>query len=188
MTGANMDPLGAELAFGEAQSLLNAGQVEEAVAELRKAVESRPDQAAYHAWLGWALWRARGEAARAEARDRLDHALVLDPDSTEAHALLGAFLGAAGEPTAARGHLERTLALRPEQREAIEQLVGLYLEAGEPDQAEKLYRRVIAALADREPDLRAALWKQLGRLYEGKLADADAAARAFESAAQIAPG
>ena len=101
---------------------------------------------------------------------------------------MGSFLCAAGEPAAARPHLERTLALRPEQREPIDQLVGIYLDTGEPDQAEKLYRRMIAALGDREPALRATLWEQLGRLYEGKLGDADAAARAFESAAQITPG
>ena len=145
MTAA-MDPLGAELAFGEAQALLAAGELDEAMAQLEKAVDFRPDQAAYHAWLGWALWRARGEAAKGEARDRLDHALALDPDSTEAHALMGSFLCAAGERAAARTHLERTLALRPEQREPIEQLVGIYLDSGEPDQAEKLYRR-----ADRRP-------------------------------------
>jgi Tfp pilus assembly protein PilF len=158
------------------------------VAQLEKAVDCRPDQAAYHGWLGWALWRARGEAAKGEARDRLDHALALDPDSTEAHALMGSFLCAAGERAAARAHLERTLALRPEQREPIAQLVGLYLDSGEPDQAEKLYRRLIGALGDREPSLRASLWEQLGRLYEGKLGDATAAARAFESAAQITAG
>ena len=125
------------------------------MAELARAVDSRPDQAAYHAWLGWALWQARGESRRAEARDRLEHALALDPDSTEAHALMGSFLCAAGDRAAARPHLERTLALRPEQQEPIEQLVGIYLDSGEPDQAEKLYRRLIAALGDREPALRA---------------------------------
>ena len=68
MTTANMDPLGAELAFGEGCSLLAAGQVDEAVVELTRAVHARPDQAAYHAWLGWALWRARGEDGRCGGR------------------------------------------------------------------------------------------------------------------------
>ena len=101
---------------------------------------------------------------------------------------MGSFLRAVGEAGRARPHLERTLALRPEQPEVIDQLAGLYVEAGEPDQAEKLYRRVIAALGEREPGLRAALWEQLGRLYEAKLGDPAAAARAFESAAGIGPG
>ena len=63
---ASMDPLGAELAFGEGRSLLAAGHVAEAVAQLQLAVDSRPDQAAYHAWLGWALWRARGAGGAAK--------------------------------------------------------------------------------------------------------------------------
>jgi tetratricopeptide (TPR) repeat protein len=188
MTDARMDPLGAELAFGEGWSLLAAGKLPEAVVELENAVTARPDQAAYHAWLGWAIWQARGEPARTEARDRLDHALALDPDSVEAHALMGTFLGAVGDPTAARPHLERTLALRPDQGEVVDQLLRIYLDGGEADQAEKLLGRVIASLGDREPALRARLWHELGRLYQGPLDNAAAAARAFESAGQIPPG
>jgi tetratricopeptide (TPR) repeat protein len=188
MTDARMDPLGAELAFVEGRTLLDADNFAEAVPHLQQAVDSRPDQAAYHAWLGWALWRARGTASRDEARDRLEHALALDPDSTEAHALMGSFLSAIEEPEGARPHLERTLMLRPDQPEAADQLVVIYLRAGEPDLAEKLYRRLIGALADREPALRARWWEQLARLYKGPLADPAAAARAVESAAQIAAG
>ena len=185
---AGMDPLGAELAFGEGRALLTAGNVKDAVAKLKKAVDSRPDQAAYHAWLGWSLWKARGAAASGEARDWLSHAVTLDPDSTEAHALLGALLLGTGDPGSARAHLERTLALRPDQPEAIEQLAGIHLASGEADQAEKLYRRIIAVLGEREPDLRARLWQHLSRLYESALRDPDAAARALEHASQITAG
>jgi tetratricopeptide (TPR) repeat protein len=188
MTDARMDPLGAELAFVEGRTLLESDSYAEAVPHLQQAVDSRPDQAAYHAWLGWTLWRARGAAARDEARDRLEHALALDPDSTEAHTLMGSFLSAIEEPEGARPHLERTLMLRPDQPEAADQLVVIYLRAGEPDLAEKLYRRLIGALGDREPGMRARWWEQLARLYKGPLADPAAAARAVESAAQIVPG
>ncbi len=184
----HMDPLGAELAFGEGQALLAEGKMAEAVERLQLAVDSRPDQAAYQAWLGWALWQAQGDGAADQVRERLGHALALDPDSMEAHALLGTFLCAIRAGAEARPHLERALTLRPEQPEVIDKLAGLYIDAGEADQAEKLYRRVIAALGDREPAVRAILWEKLGHLYEAKLGDPAAAALAFRSAAGITPG
>jgi tetratricopeptide (TPR) repeat protein len=183
--GSAMDPLGAELAFVDGRALLDTGQPAEAIPHLQQAVDSRPDQAAYHAWLAWAIWQARGQEAINDVRDRLGHALVLDPDSVEGHALQGAFLCAVGDTANGRTHLERTLALRPEQSEVIDRLVGIYLDHGEPEQAEKLYQKLIAALGDRYPVLRARLWHGLGRLYEGPLADPTAAAKARESAGAI---
>ena len=156
--GQAMDPLGAELAFVDGRALLDTGLPAEAIPHLQQAVDSRPDQAAYHAWLAWAIWQTRGQEAAHDVRERLAHALLLDPDSVEGHALQGAFLCAVGESAAARTHLERTLALRPEQSEVIDRLVGVYLDAGEPVQAEKLYQKLIAALGDRYPVLRKRLW------------------------------
>jgi predicted Zn-dependent protease len=136
------DPLGAELAFAEGRSLLASGRAAAAVAPLRRAVDRRPDQAAYHAWLGWTLFRAEQRQAMPEALDRLEHAIAVDPDSVEGHALLGQLLVILGDAGRARVHLERTIALRPEQQEAVDLLARLYVEAGEPEQAQRLYRRV----------------------------------------------
>jgi tetratricopeptide (TPR) repeat protein len=184
---AAVDPLGAEQAFREGRALLDAGQPRRALAPLRQAVQLRPDQAAYHAWLGATLYEVEGEAALPEAQDRLEHAVAVDPDSAEAHGLLGKLLVAVREPARARGHLERALALRPEQAELIEQLALLYIDADEPAQAERLYRRVLAALGERDLGLRRALWRGLAELYEGPLADRPAAARAFAVAARLDP-
>jgi tetratricopeptide (TPR) repeat protein len=184
---AAVDPLGAEQAFREGRALVDAAQPRRALGPLRQAVQLRPDQAAYHAWLGATLYEVEGEAALPEAQDRLEHAVAVDPDSAEAHGLLGKLLVALREPARARGHLERALALRPEQAELIEQLALLYIDAEEPAQAERLYRRVLAALGERDLGLRRVLWRGLAELYEGPLADRPAAARAFAVAARLDP-
>jgi tetratricopeptide (TPR) repeat protein len=183
-----VDPLGAEQAFREGRALLDAGQPRRALGPLRRAVELRPDQAAYHAWLGATLFEVEGEAALPEPLDRLEHAVAVDPDSAEGHGLLARLLMALREPARARTHLERALALKPEQPELIEQLALLYIDADEPAQAERLYRRVLAALGERELGLRRTLWRGLAELYEGLLADRGAAARAFAVAARLDPG
>jgi tetratricopeptide (TPR) repeat protein len=181
------DPLGAELAFGEGRGLLDAGRSAEAVVAFRRAVDRRPDQAAYHAWLGWTLFHVQGRGALPEALDRLEHAVAVDPDSVDGHALLGAVLIALRDPIRARQHLERTLALRPEQPDSIDRLARLYVELGEPEQAERLYRRIISALGERELPLRRTLWKELAELYEGPLVDPEGAARAYQMASRLAP-
>jgi Flp pilus assembly protein TadD len=140
--GVTSDPLGAELAFAEGRSLLASGRAAAAVAPLRRAVDRRPDQAAYHAWLGWTLFRAEQRQAMPEALDRLEHAIAVDPDSVDGHSLLGQLLVTLGDPGRARVHLERTVALRPEQQDAVDLLARLYVESGEPEQAQRLYRRV----------------------------------------------
>ena len=181
------DPVGAELAFGEGRALLAAGRAAEAVVQFRRAVDRRPDQAAYHAWLGWTLFHVQGRGALPEALDRLEHAVAVDPDSVDGHALLGALFIALRDPGRARQHLERTLALRPEQPDSIDRLARLHVEAGEPELAERLYRRLIAALGERELPLRRILWRELAELYEGPLVDPAGAARAYKTASRLSP-
>jgi tetratricopeptide (TPR) repeat protein len=182
-----VDRIGAELAFHEGRSAFQDGHVRAALEHLRRAVDLRPDQAAYHAWLGSVLFHLRGAAALPEALDRLEHAVAVDPDSADAHVLLADVLLALGQGPRARGHLERTLALRPEQPAAAETLLGLLREAGDFPESERLCRRLIVALGERAPALRRRLWLHLAALYESALADPAAAARASVAAAALGP-
>ena len=108
---ARIDPLGAELAFNEACAWIAAGQLPAAVVHLRQAVALRPDQAAYHAWLGWTLFEIDGKAALPEALERLEHAVMIDPDSADSHTLLARTLLTLADGGGAQAHFERTLAL-----------------------------------------------------------------------------
>jgi tetratricopeptide (TPR) repeat protein len=180
------DPLGAELAFNDGRAAIAAGLLPAAVMHLRHAVALRPDQAAYHAWLGWTLFEIEGEAALPEALDRQEHAVAIDPDSVEGHALLALTLVALGDGPRARSHFERSLALRPEQPEVIDRLVSLHRAAGQIGEVERLYRRVLAALGDhRAPTLRMRLWRELAALFAGPLQDPASAAKAQAMAVRL---
>ena len=74
------DPLGAELAFGEACVSSTLTRLAESLPKFEAAVRARPDQALYHAYLGWAQFVAFGPQWAEPARDALNHALALDPD------------------------------------------------------------------------------------------------------------
>jgi hypothetical protein len=180
-----IDPLGAELAFNEGRAAIAAGLLPAAVMHLRNAVDLRPDQAAYHAWLGWTLFQLEAEASLPEAIDRLEHAVAIDPDSVEGHALLALTLMALGDAAQARTHFERSLALRPEQPEVIDRLVRLHRAAGQTAEIERLYRRVLAALGERAAPLRRRLWLELAALFGGPLQDPTGAARARAMADRV---
>jgi CheY-like chemotaxis protein/cytochrome c-type biogenesis protein CcmH/NrfG len=181
-----MDPLGAELAFGEALRLFNAGKVAESLPKFEAAVRARSDQALYHAYLGWAQFVSFGPEWAGAARDAIDHALALDPDLPEAHAMLGRLAATENDAATARKHLERSLAVEPMQPEVVELLLQAYQRLSDPKGAEGFMRKLIAALGDRAQPLRQRLWCELAGIYENQLDDRLSARIAYDKAARLA--
>jgi CheY-like chemotaxis protein/tetratricopeptide (TPR) repeat protein len=181
------DPLGAELAFREGVGLLERGESTQAISAFERAVAGRPDQAAYHAYLGWAQFQSRGLPGARVARDRLSHALALDPDLPKAHELLGRIAVKEDDTGTARRHLERALELEPAQPELLEELISVFEGLQDHRGAERCYRRMIASLGEGAPTLRARLWSVLAALYENKLQQAESARVAYETAARLSP-
>jgi hypothetical protein len=181
-----MDPLGAELAFGEALRLFNADKVAESLPKFEAAVRARSDQALYHAYLGWAQFVAFGPEWAGATRNALNHALALDPDLPEAHAMLGRLAATENDAATARKHLERSLELEPTQPEVAELLLQAYQRLNDPKGAEGFMRKLIGALGDRAQPLRQRLWCELAALYENQLADRLSARIAYDMAARLA--
>jgi CheY-like chemotaxis protein len=184
-----IDPLGAELSFGEALQLFQSDQIDGALAKFKAAVSARPDQALYHAYLGWADFLAHGPEKTADARERLEHALVLDPELALAHAMLGRLAATQDDAKTARHHLEQSLVIDPEQPETVSLLLEAYTRLPEPDPhgAERFLRKLVMALGDHAEPLRKRLWLELGDLYENKLSDRSSARIAYDTAARLAP-
>lgn len=98
-------------AFARGQALLEAGQLEEAVALLRSAVHHAPAEAAHHAALGRAL--ARLPQASREAVQALERATQLAPRGAGAYADLAAVLARQGLKLRAQKALETAQRLAP---------------------------------------------------------------------------
>lgn len=186
---APVDALGAELAFGEAMQAFEAERFDEALAKFEAAVSARPDQALYHAYLGWAAFVAYGSDKAAEARDRLEHALALDPDLAEAHAMLGRMAATENDATTASRHLEQSLSIDPDQPDVVDLLIEAYARLPEPDprSAERFLRKLVGALGERAEPLRKRLWLELGDIYENRLGDRASARIAYDNAARLGP-
>jgi len=189
LQSAPVDPLGAELAFGEALQAFQAERFDEALAKFETAVSARPDQALYHAYLGWADFVAHGPEKASEARDRLHHALALDPDLPEAYAMLGRMAATEDDARTARRHLEQTLTIEPEQSDIVDLLIEAYARLPDPDPrgAERFLRKLVGALGERAEPLRKRLWIELADMYENKLGDRASARIAYDNAARLGP-
>ena len=106
------------------------GRYNEAYEDLRQAVVLKPDNADYHANLGYALWKL-GRADEAVSAERA--ALKLDQKNTTAHYQLGRFLlrlGEAKDLNEAISSLRRALELDPRQYEIRFELIAAYRALG----------------------------------------------------------
>jgi tetratricopeptide (TPR) repeat protein len=134
---------------------LDAGKMDEAIAEFRQSLRLNDASAPTHYNLGYAL-AARGR--RDEAIAELEHALRIDPDYALAHNNLGALLQVSGRIDQARMHYERAIALRPDNVDARANLGQLLSNSGRLAEALVQFTAVIALRPDHVQALTGLAW------------------------------
>ena len=182
--------LDADLLAQNAVEKLAAGDADAATDLLERAVTAAPDQADYHALLGWAIFHNEGAnaAAASAAWRHLKAALEIDPDHTSAHEYAGRISAVAGEDARAIDHLTRALEADPARAEALTTLEAACLRRGEHKRLERQYRKLIHRLGDaRDPERALRLWWRLAELYRTRLDDKESAKVAYEISAKLAP-
>ena len=116
--------LKAEQRFREGEALLGEGQAAAALQAFAEAVRLYPEEAEFHACLGWATWLslAPGEGAAAQARPLLDKALQLNPRIDRAYVFRGRIARALGRAQEAEAEFEKALLCNPACSEALGEL------------------------------------------------------------------
>jgi len=112
--------LAAEQKFRDGEALLGRGEVESARLAFAEAARLYPEEAEFHACLGWATWLAQQsfEASRA----MLDRALLLNPRIDRAYVFRGRIARAQGRPQEAEAEFEKALLCNPACAEALDEL------------------------------------------------------------------
>jgi tetratricopeptide (TPR) repeat protein len=105
----------AETAFRKGEILVRMGQFEGALEYLESAVSLWPEEPAYHALLGWALYKQRHPDA-ARAADHLERALTDSREDALVHFRLGLVLRALGQRDRADALIQKAHALEPRDR------------------------------------------------------------------------
>jgi tetratricopeptide (TPR) repeat protein len=135
-----LDPLCAAAHAGLGHLSLRAGKLEAAVDEYRAAILGEQHRAAYHNFLGAALYSSQQYTAAADA---FRHALTLQPGSPEIYLNLGNALRALGDPRAEECY-RQALRLRPMYPRALHQLVNLLSQDAANPSAMECYRQALA--------------------------------------------
>jgi arylsulfatase A-like enzyme/predicted Zn-dependent protease len=149
-----------------------AGRVDQAIARIRRALESDPEIVEAYMMLG----NLHGKAARRdEAIAAYRQALALDPDHEGAAFSLALAYREAGRGVDAEPGFERVLALNPRNTKARFQLAGLWMEQKKVDRAERILQEALAFDVER-----AAFLVKLAECYleTARIDDAERALRA----------
>jgi DNA-binding response OmpR family regulator/tetratricopeptide (TPR) repeat protein len=181
--------LDAELAYRAAEDLLARRNYPAAIARLQAAVAAAPQEADYHAVLGWAHWQGGGGDAKAAdlARPHLNQALAVNPDHAAAHEYKGRIDAALGtDDLEALFHLERALTLDAGRTEALSAAESVYLRRGEAWPLVRLLRKQLHHLRGRGA-VEVTLWMQLAAILRDHLDDLPAARAALGHAHKLAP-
>ena len=143
-----LEPSAAEAAIELALIDLSHGQIDNAIAFARQAVQAAPGN------LNALLTLVRTLSVRAEDAHRanpiIKALLTKEGGAPEVHLLAGELSMTRGDNAAARGAFERALALEPDSIEALKRLVNLDVIQKRPDAAR---RRLEAAVAMPSPSV-----------------------------------
>ena len=180
-----------ELTFRMAEDCLAKEQWTQAIGLLKTVIARAPNEADYHAALGWAVWRATGEVTTEvvdEARSHLDLALSIDPDHAAAHDYKGRIDAVLRvDETSALFHLERALDLAPTRSDAVAAVETMLISRGELRRLERVLKRLLFRLRGKGGTTEAHAWLRLARLYLDHLDDPASAAAAVANARRFAP-
>lgn len=182
--------LDAEIAFHAGCDLLQHGNFEGAINHFKSAIGAAPDEAEYHAVLGWTIYLQGDRSPRAadDARPHLNQGLLINPDHALSHEYKGIISAELGnDETEAIFHLERALDADANREGALMTLEILWQRRGEYRPLERQYRRLIYRTSGVDSDLELTLWRKLARLYLEQLGEPANARVAFESALRLAP-
>ena len=134
---------------------LDAGRLDEAIAEYETSLRLNRESAPTQYNLGFAL-SARGR--RDEAIAAFQEALRIDPDYAQAHNNLGALLQLRGQAEAALEHFRRAVALRPDNIDARGNFGQLLSIQGRVAEAADQFREALVLKADHLPALAGLAW------------------------------
>lgn len=179
-----------ELAFRVAEELMAKRQWAQAIGHIKTVIVRSPNEADYHAALGWCEWMGGNEsqAAGDAARVHLNAALAINPDHAAAHDYKGRIDARLKQDDAeALFHLERAIDLDPTRVEAVAAIETLLVSRGELRRWEKILKRLLFRLRGKGTPAEAKTWARLSRLYFDHLDDPQNGSAAAATARKIAP-
>jgi tetratricopeptide (TPR) repeat protein len=113
--------LAAEGKFQRGEELMRQQHFADAYKLFKEAITLAPEEGEFHAWTGWAMFRA--EPARAEdAMRTIEQSINLNPRLDKGYLFLGYIHKATGRPDRAQRQFEKAIQCNPDCTEALREL------------------------------------------------------------------
>ena len=125
---ARLAQLGIARFFKSGEASLSQGNTDQAVNEFTEAIKLNPAEADYFAYLGWAVFKQdRDDDAQRikDAKNHLNHALAMNPQSDKALLLLGRLFLEERKVDLAEDYFRRALEVNPKCVPAAAALEGI---------------------------------------------------------------
>jgi len=127
----------AEQRFNQGEALFKQRAYTKALAVFAEILQVEPDESEFHAYFGWTHYLAHhgDAAAKRLAREHLEKAIQLAPQSPTGYYFLGQLLKACNDPTRARKMFKKVMELRPGHVEAERELRLIEMRKGKGDKS-----------------------------------------------------
>jgi len=121
---AKVDRFQAQVQFESGKAFVEMGEWDSAEQSLREAIDLNPKEAAYHAWLAWAVYSKdkNSKAGVQKAKQEIASAIRMDPRLSIAFAFKGSMLLDEGNLDMAEVELKRALKFNPQSKHAKKEL------------------------------------------------------------------
>ncbi len=164
--------------LGSAETLVDAGKLDAALAEFGQALEDNPRLVEAHMGMGGVYHEMQEPEQAARAYER---AVAIDPDNAEARYREGLMRQVLGELPRAIGLYLEALKIEPDKPEANRDLASAYVQAGRNDYALPYAQRAVELAPEDQ-----AVWANLAAVYN-LLGDHDRALTAYRTATELGP-
>lgn len=115
---ARDETLQAEITFKEGERAMLESDFATAKKRFEQATKLKPDEPEYYAYLGWTVFQVARESKNSadvkKAKQYLNKAVVMNPDSDKAYLILGRLYAGEGNLELARQHFEKAVGANPE--------------------------------------------------------------------------
>jgi len=127
--------INAEIAYQKGIALLKKGDIKGAEEQLRRACDLKPNEAEYHVYYGWTLFRLTpaGQTDFSKAKEFINKGLTINGSLAQGHYFLGMIYKREGREAESRESYKKALECNPDHVEALREIRLIAMREGKED-------------------------------------------------------
>jgi len=127
--------INAEMSYMKGIALLKKGNIKGAEEQLRRACDIKPNEAEYHVYYGWTLFRLTpaGQTDFSNAKESINKGLTINSRLAQGHYFLGMIFKREGREAESKESYKKALECKPDHVEAMREIRLIAMREGKED-------------------------------------------------------